>query len=465
MKKPQRTLRTHGIQWLAMLMLSVLTITSCDDDDPQPPVDSIVELAQNNDDLTDLADALGKYPDLVNALSSEGEFTVFAPTNTAFDALLTAIGQQSLNDVPEAVLRGVLEYHVIANQTLNAADITAPSYTTFGGEDISVSTTNGVVINNSSRVTGADRNATNGVVHIIDAVLIQPSVAPIVGTVVAPAFFNNNFTTLIAAVQAASPGILTTLLNSDDKTLFAPTNAAFEAAGITSLPPQATLDAVVNYHVIGSTVNAEDIADGSSNAPTLNGDIFLSKGSTGVFINGNTEVTQTNISASNGVVHVINRTLLPPSKSIAAIVTEATQASTPEYTQLFAALGKVQTLLDAASNDGNLTVFAPTDAAFQALYTALNVNDIDELETTIGNDGLAEVLQHHIVGSRAFSTDLASGALTTLNQNLTVNLNDLTISDASGSDPASLQAPSLNILATNGVIHQVDRVLIPNGIL
>jgi transforming growth factor-beta-induced protein len=448
---------------IALIAVVALGFTACEDDENPVnlPTDTIVQLAQGNDDLTSLVAALTKYPGLVGTLSA-GEFTVFAPTNDAFAAALTALGQSSIEDLPEDVLRSILEYHVIPGATVRSTDLSNTTVTTEQGEDITVNVDNGVVLNGSAEVIAADVEATNGVVHVIDAVLLPPSMQPIVGTIVAPAFFNRNFTTLIAAVQAASPAILETLLNSDQKTLFAPTNDAFEAAGITSLPDQATLDAVLTYHVIASKVESGDIAAGSSSAPTLGGDIYLSNnGTAGIFINGTSQVVSADIQGSNGVVHVIDRTLLPPSQTIAEIAVGFANSATPEFTQLVAALSKVPTLLDAAGADGNLTVFAPTDAAFAAIYQALNVADLDELETAIGNDGLAEVLQHHIVGARAFSTDLSDGALTTLNQDVTVNLGNLTIADASGTSTAGLVPSLLNVLATNGVIHVIDAVLVP----
>lgn len=444
------------------LAIAAFTFTSCNDDDddsPAQPTQSIVALAQGNSNLSILVTALTKYPDLVTTLSGNGTFTVFAPTNTAFTNLLTAIGQTSLDDIPEDVLRDVLEYHVIGSAAVLSTQLTAGPVTTVGGENITVSTSGGIRLNGTINVVTADVQASNGVVHVVDAVLVPPSMAPIVGTIVAPAFFNKNFTTLIAAVKAASPDVLTALLSSDKKTLFAPTNAAFTAAGITALPDQATLNAVLTYHVLGAEVRAADIANGSSSANTLNGEIYLSKGAAGVFINGTTEVIATDIVASNGVVHVIDRTLLPPSQTIAEIAVEA------GFTQLVAALVKVPTLLAAAGADGDLTVFAPTDEAFEALYAALGVDNMDELEALIGNAKLAQVLQHHIVGSRVFSTDLASGSVPTLNQSVEINVTNLTVSDASGTSDAQLVSSALNILATNGVIHVIDQVLIPDGIL
>lgn len=453
-------LRQTRLALLAIVFLS-FTISSCDDDDaPATPTSNVVQLAQSNSNLSSLVAALGKYPDLVTTLSSTStDFTVFAPTNDAFAGLLDAIGQTSIDDIPEDVLRDVLEYHVVAGAAVKSTDLTAGDVETVGGEDITVTLAGGLRLNTTVNVSTADVEASNGVVHVVDAVLVPPSIVPIVGTIVAPAYFNKNFTTLIAAVKAASPTILTTLLNSTQKTLFAPTNDAFVAAGITTLPNQATLDAVLTYHVIsGAAVEAADIATGSSSAATLNGNIYLSKGAAGVFINGSSKVTAADIAGSNGVVHVIDRTLLPPAKTIAQIVTDyATASSGQQFTKLLQALqrtsGQTTDLVAAASAAGNLTVFAPTDAAFTALGVDL---------ATVDLAALTKILQHHIVGARVFSSDLSTGSVAALYKNVGINVTNLTVTGAkNGEAAANLQPTLLNIHATNGVVHVIDKVLLP----
>lgn len=455
------------IKFLLMLAFtaSSLLMSSCDDDNADSGQDkNVVALVQNNNNLSTLETALVKFPDLVTSLSGNSKITVFAPTNDAFENLLDAIGQSSLNDIPDDVLRDILEYHVVAG-TVRSNQLSNGDVTTAGGEKISVNTANGVTLNGTASVTTADVEASNGVVHLIDEVLIPPSIQPVVGTIVAPAYFNKNFTTLIAAVKAASPAILLTLLNSEDKTLFAPTNDAFVAAGITTLPDQATLDAVLKYHVIDGAVLSNAIESGSSAAETLNGKIYLSNTDNGIFINGTTKVIAADINGSNGVVHVIDRTLLPPSQTIAQIATALSSGSTPEFTQLVAALARTSgqggnDLLAAASSAGNLTVFAPTDAAFEELYSALDVDGVDEIPLNT----LIAVLKHHIVAARVFSTDLSSGDVPTLNGNVTIDLtgNTPTVAGSSGgSNVANLQTSLLNIHATNGVIHVIDKVLLP----
>ncbi|MCU0357599.1 MAG: fasciclin domain-containing protein [Cyclobacteriaceae bacterium] len=456
-----------GLKAMALaLVVAVLALTGCNDDSDNnaQPTETIVALAQGNPNLSTLVTALTKYPDLVSTLNGSGNFTVFAPTNAAFTSLLTAIGQPNLDEIPEDVLREILLYHVVTGNAVLSTQLINGDVPAANGDPISVNISSGVRLNNSANVVAADVRASNGVVHVVDAVLVPPAMRPIIATIVAPAFFNRQFTTLVAAIRAASPEILTALLSPERKTLFAPTNAAFAAAGITSLPDRATLDAVLTYHVLAGEVRAADITNGSSSAQTLGGGrIYLSKGSNGVFINGTSQVTTTDIGASNGVVHIINRTLIPPTQTIAQIAVAASTSGTPEFTQLVAAVVKVPAILEAAGAPGNLTLFAPTDAAFRALYASFSVNSMDELEAKIGNANLAKVLQHHIVGARVFSTDLSSGSVPTLNQELTVNVSNLTITDASSSTPAAnLVRASLNIHATNGVIHVIDKVLLPN---
>lgn len=457
--------RTTHLFFYALACMSSFAFLSCNDDEDSGPSQNIVELALEDNRLSTLEVALNRFPDLVTTLSGRGQFTVFAPTNEAFESLLDGIGQSSLDDVPDDVLRDILEYHVIAGSTVTSSQLQSGNVTTAGGEQVAVNVSGGVTLNTSAMVTTGDVRATNGVVHIIDEVLVPPSIVPIVGTIVAPAYFNKNFSTLIAAVKAASPAILQTLLNSTDKTLFAPTNAAFTAAGINTLPDQATLDAVLKYHVIPSEVTSA-IASGASQAETLNGNIYLSKSSSGLFINGISKVSTADVDASNGVVHVIDRTLMPPSQTIAQIAVESTTASTPQFTQLVAALSRTQgqgenDLLAAVSNSGaSLTVFAPTDAAFQALYAALGVNNVNEIPLNT----LIAVLKHHVIADHVFSTDLASGNAATLNGNVSVNVsaNPPTVTGGSSrSNVANLQTTLLNIHATNGVIHVIDKVLVP----
>lgn len=432
------------------------------------PKDNIVEIVSAKEELSTLEEALTLFPDLINTLSSDGTLTVFAPTNDAFDALLQSIGQTELSNVPESVIRNLLEYHVISTAAIMSSDLSnGATATTVSGEDVTVEINSNGIFISGAMVTTADIEASNGIIHIVDAVMINPSIEPIVGTIVAPAYFSKDFTILITAVLAADPSILTTLLgdgpSSNGMTLFAPTNDAFSAAGITELPPRETLNAVLTYHVIDGTVMAADLPATSSSAAeitTLGGIFYLSNkgGDAGVYINGSTQVVTTDIEASNGVTHVINRTLLSPSMNIVEI---AQSFDPDEFTQLVAAVartsGEDPDLLAALSGEGKYTVFAPTDAAFIAL---LNSNDDWNSINDVPLDVLTKVLLHHVIEMpRVFSTDLQSGLATTMNGNITIDAEAGTITDGSGAT-ANLTTV-LDGLATNGVIHVIDKVLIP----
>jgi transforming growth factor-beta-induced protein len=459
---------TPGIFSLMVLALVTVSITSCNDDDDAPvATQNIVALAQSQSNLSSLVTALTKYPDLVTLLSGSGNFTVFAPTNSAFEDLLETVGQNSIDDLTEDVLKEVLQYHVVTSGAVLSSQLTAGNVVTANGESIAVTTSGGIRLNANTQVVTPDVQATNGVVHIVDQVLVPPSIVPIINTVVEYPYFNKNFTTLIAAVLAADEDILALLLNSTDKTLFAPTNEAFVAAGITTLPAASVLNTVLPYHVIGSEVRAANLptntAPANSEVTTLGGKIYISnRGTQGVFINGSTQVTQTDILADNGVVHVINRTLMPPSQTIAQIVTSSAAANPAQFTKLLQALSRTEaaSLLATAGNaTANLTVFAPTDAAFEA--SGINL-------TTVDGNTLVSVLQKHIISApttttgRIFSRDLFTGNAATLNGNVAINATALTVT--SGGVTANIvTTPTglINILGTNGVIHAIDKVLLP----
>ncbi len=450
---------------LMVLFLVSAFVLSCSDDDntPEPfvPTNNIVEIAQATPQLSTLESALLKFPDLVNTLSGNGTFTVFAPTNDAFTALLAAIGQTSIDDVPENVLRNVLEYHVYATAAVPSASVAPGDLQMVNGETATITENNGLFIA-GAEIIAVDALATNGIVHIVSSVMVPPSILPIVGTIVAPAYFNKDFTTLIAAVENANTDILSVLLGNGPSdnglTLFAPTNAAFEAAGVTDVNGA---DAVLTYHVIDGTINQAGLptTNGAATAvTTLGGDFYLTNAGGAVTINGTTTVTATDIAGSNGVVHVIDRVLLPPTQTINEIVAGFAGGDPAEFTLLAAALNRAG-LANFFDGDGPYTVFAPVDAAFLAA-------GLDEA-TINGTDpaAVAGILTHHVVkaSARVFSSDLADGNVEMLNdQNVGISVSALTVQDAAGSDPAANLVPTLlNVHATNGVVHVIDKVLLP----
>lgn len=262
---------------------------------------------------------------------------------------------------------------------------------------------------------------------------------------------DQNFSTLEAALTKA--GLVEALSATGPFTVFAPTNAAFQAAGITNLDDYTAeeLQDVLLYHVVNGKANSSSLQDGQE-VTTLNESDFYVSLNDGVFVNGKTEVTTADVEASNGVIHVIDRALVPPSQDLVEIAVAA------GFTKLAEAVTEAG-LVGALQGEGPFTVFAPTNEAFDALYQRLGVSG----PAAIDDDILVAVLTYHVLGGRVFSSDLSDGATPATLQSGTVEINlgsEVTITDK---DPGSADAKvtSADILGTNGVIHVIDQILLP----
>lgn len=421
---------------------------------------TIADLAIATPDLSTLVSILS-LPGLSDILAAADDpnatLTVFAPTNAAFAAVLEALGLPSIDEIPESVLLDIVKYHIVGS-VAKSSDLMSTTYATLNGESVMVDLSNGVMVDNAN-VAIADVEGANGVVHIVDAVLLPTLYKSALGTIVEVPLFRKDYSILTSALVKAD--LVNTLLGAGPFTVFAPNNAAFEAVGIT----QATVDGleaadlspILLYHVLGSQILSTDLPTTSPAAPakitTLGGDFYLSNQGAGVFINGNIEVTGTDIQKSNGVIHTVSKTIVPASLTIAG------QAGELGFTKLVDAL--VEAGLDGTfAGAGDFTVFAPTNDAFDNLYSLLGVAGPVEIDDAT----LDAVLKYHVINARVFSTDLADGlAATTLQTgNLTVKItaNGVTISDL---DPESSDANvvATDVFATNGVIHAIDAVILP----
>ncbi|WP_346881541.1 fasciclin domain-containing protein [uncultured Algibacter sp.] len=318
---------------LSLIIIAVFTITSCSNDDDNPPAQeplTIADLAIAAESLSSLEAALIRA-DLVTTLDGTEQFTVFAPTNDAFTAFLSENGFATLEDVPVPVLRQVLLNHVIPG-ALAASDLSTGyinSSAVFGTTDSNLSmyveaSADGVTLNGVSNVTAVNVLASNGIVHVVDAVIGLP-------TVVTFATADPNFQTLVTALTTLTPstdfaGILSR--NADGNadgldapfTVFAPTEAAFTALG--TPPAEDALTQVLLHHVLGgANVRSGDLTpDGDTTATTLQGDdIIVTLPGTGGNIAdvtdgaGNTDVgiVVVDVQASNGVIHALNKVMLP----------------------------------------------------------------------------------------------------------------------------------------------------------
>lgn len=307
-----------------IICLSIFA-TSCsnDDNNDTPVVDNtITGIASKTADFSILVQALTKA-ELATTLQGTGPFTVFAPTNAAFTAFLATGGYASVNDVPKAALTQILLNHVVSG-AVKSTDLTTTyiktlakgSASTTNNLSMFVNTASGKVkLNGVATVTTADIIASNGVIHVVDKVIGLP-------TIVTHATANPNFTSLVGALTGAGqPDFVTILAGTGPFTVFAPTNDAFTAlntelapGGIASVSA-ANLTKVLQYHVVSGNILAASLTEGQI-VPTLQTpQTFTVQLTGGAKIkdsnNRISTVVATDVQCSNGVIHVLNKVLLP----------------------------------------------------------------------------------------------------------------------------------------------------------
>jgi uncharacterized surface protein with fasciclin (FAS1) repeats len=293
--------------------------TAVPTEEPEMPK-TIVDIAVEDGRFTTLVAAV-QAAGLVDTLSSEGPFTVFAPTDEAFAALPEGTVEALLADIP--ALTDILLYHVVAGKVM-AADVVGLDgqsvETALAGKSVDIKVDMGnVYLNETVKVIITDIEASNGVIHVIDAVLLPPSDEAMMEKmdIVDTAVADGRFTTLVAAVQAA--GLVDTLKSEGPFTVFAPTDDAFAAlpAGTVEglLADIPALTDILLYHVVAGKVMAADVVglDGQSAETALVGkSISIKVDGDKVILNDNVNVIITDIETSNGVIHVIDAVLLPP---------------------------------------------------------------------------------------------------------------------------------------------------------
>ena len=261
-----------------------------------------------------LVAALSKA-DLVTTLQGDGPFTVFAPTDQAFtDAGIDL--DSFTTDEEIAALADILLYHVYSG-AVNAADVTdGLTVTMVNGDDASFTVTADAVMVGDATVTLADVPASNGVIHVIDTVLMPP--ADLVNDIPTIASGTGVHTALVAALSKAD--LVITLQGDGPFTVFAPTDQAFTDAGIdldsfTTDEEIATLADILLFHVYSGAVNAADVTDGLT-VTMVNGDDASFTVADGTVMVGDATVTIADVMASNGVVHVIDKVLMPPADEV-----------------------------------------------------------------------------------------------------------------------------------------------------
>lgn len=277
-----------------------------------------------------------------------------------------------------------------------------------------------------------------------------PSPNPNIAQIVAQ---DPNFSMLNAAVNRAN---LSAALAADNITLFAPDNLAFQYAGIQDINainalPVSTLQSILTYHVISGKRSTASFpkSDTFRTANSLN--LYASNNNNGKFING-TNFRTPDRQGSNGYIHVINKMLTPPppTRSIANVV-----ANDTTFSFLFRAVTKLN-LLALLNNPNKLTVFAPTNAAFRAV----GITDVDAVPVAT----LEAVVKSHVVGTNYFASDMVNNSnLTSLQFGkdvITFTTTPKTVRTVGSTQPVSTITAE-DIVCTNGVIHVINRVLLP----
>jgi transforming growth factor-beta-induced protein len=402
---------------------------------------------------------------LTSTLRGQGHFTLFAPTNAAFDALLKELNLSAAELLAnKPLLTQVLTYHVLATRVLSREIADGATPTTLQGQNIALGVTKGpfnvrnIAITDArgrtSKVVFPNLRAANGVVHLIDRVIL-----PTDKNIVDIASGNPQFSILVEAVVAA--GLVDTLSGPGPLTVFAPTNDAFAAllaeldiSKAALLADKPLLTKVLTYHVLGARVLANDITNGLAAATVQGQPVKFNRNASGVSITDASgrmsNVILTNVQASNGVVHAIDKVILPTGKNIVALA-----QSLPQFSILVEAVVAAG-LVDTLSGPGPLTVFAPTNDAFVALLAELRVTK----EALLADQALlTKVLTYHVVGGQVLSSGIPFGKPVTTVQGQTFTIGtDLKITDQLGRKAGIV---ATDVAASNGVVHVIDKVILP----
>jgi uncharacterized surface protein with fasciclin (FAS1) repeats len=473
------------------------------------PSNSIYDIVSASPDHTTLKVAIDACA-LNGFLSNPGTLTLFAPTDAAFNLLPSGTVAALLADIPQ--LTDILKHHVVGSSVMSGMLLNNQIVTTLLGTDVTVTITGGNVYIDNAMVTVADIVADNGVVHVIDAVLI-PSTTDCNGIVNGTALvdtcgvclqayiynfithvptFVDNANLLVAGIDydpsseavvmpndpmnpywndCSTNSIYDIVSNSADHatlkvaidacalggvlsdpgslTLFAPTDAAFNllpAGTVTALLADIpTLTDILKHHVVGASVMSTMLSNNQVVTTLLGTDVTVTINSMGVFID-NAMVTVADIVADNGVVHVIDAVLLPTTNTIYDIVSASSDHTTLKVAIDACALNGV------LSDPGSLTLFAPTDAAFNLLPAGTVTALLADIPT------LTDILKHHVVGASVMSTMLSNNQVVTtlLGTDVTVTINSM------GVFIDNAMVTVADIVADNGVVHVIDAVLLPS---
>jgi transforming growth factor-beta-induced protein len=416
-------------------------------------VQTIVDFVVGNADLTALATAVVRA-DLVNALNSQGPFTLFAPNDGAFGALPSDILETLLtNDEFIPHLVNLLAYHVLVGEAFSA-DLSDGLTVTAGNGQHLLITLSPMAVNGNEVVSG-DNVVSNGVVHIVDGVLIPSWAANSITDRVAG---TSDLSTLLALVVSAELG--DTLAAPGELTLVAPTNEAFAKLPsevmelLTSDAGKETLINILLYHVFPGIFVSSELSDGTALTTVQGGTVEVSVSEEGVFFN-DAKAVQVDTLASNGVVHKIDTVLDPADGAAVGLPEEGTVVDfvvgNTDLTALTTAVVRAG-LVDTLNEPGMFTLFAPSNDAFAAVPEEL-------LNTLLTNDEfiphLTDLLLYHVLDDELFSLHFFNFRTLALNGEFLLIM------------PTGInenKAVDTDNDVSNGVVHILDGVLIPSWV-
>jgi len=517
-------------------LLSLLTfavfLVSCNDDDTDGVVSNenrtIVEAIQRTTAFNSLIEALTVADgDLTGTLNGSEIFTVFAPTDAAFSNLASQLGfddsEQMLDQIDKSLLAQLLNYHIVAGNNISSNLSDGQSIATQQGENITISVTDDKIFiqdltelsstSTAGEVIVPDQITRNGVIHIIDKVLIPQAAISALDIDIRP-----NLTGLVVDTPALSlleeavikADLAGTLSGDGPFTVFAPTNEAFtdlldflgddynSIDDFDNAVEIALLKNILLYHVIPDEVNAADleVGDVETAFPTNSIEVISSSGT---FVLGditmtNATIIDTDISGINGVAHTIDKVLLPQAAlDFLALLNSddlvTTVINSPTLSFLEEAVIKtdlIDTLnditnqevvddestpdVDESENTGftyynTATVFAPTNAAFQDLFDTLgsDYNSIADFDTDDEIALLKNILLYHLVSGAVKAGDLSANTISTELEDANIEViargDTFVLGDATNDINATFIAN--DVMTRNGIAHIIDKVLLP----
>jgi transforming growth factor-beta-induced protein len=409
---------------------------------------------------------LAADPAVAATLSHNGQNTVFAPVDAAFEAV--GITEENVDEIDQAFLTEVLLYHVVKGRRAANSVLKSKQLRTLQGGLLLQS--GGVLADGLGRpanIIVTDVEASNGIIHAIDAVVL-PFEAPTLVDLVIELNSNTNspyfgqFDVLIGAVLAADPIIVATLSYPKQRTVFAPVDAAFEAIGVTEenvgdLDPE-FLTGVLAYHVTNGRRTSQSVVRAKKIRMAQGG--FLQQDS-GVLIDGlgrEANIIATDLMAKNGIIHVIDSVVLPfEAPTLVDLAIELNSNTNSPYFGEFdiligAVLAADPAIVATLSARGQRTVFAPVDAAFEGIgITEENVGTLDP-------QFLAEVLAYHVTNGRRTSQSVVRSKKIRMLQKGFLQQDSGVLTDGLGRK-ANIVATDL--MAKNGIIHAIDNVVLP----